>query len=138
MGAESGLMGHAARALVRIVATVVVAFAVATAVRYGLVERDDLGSICQSAASPWWCDLRMLVIRGFLNDAYGLSSLVLAALSVWRRSAVAATLAVAVGTFGMVLYSFMWSGIGMLGGVMVLARLQGQWQQHAEAEQHAR
>jgi hypothetical protein len=137
MGVESGLMGHATRASVRIVATVVVAYAIATAIRFGLVERDDLGSICQSAASPWWCDLRMLVIRGFLDDVYGRASLVLAALAIWRRSAVAATLAVGIGTFGMVLYSFTWSGIGLLGGALVLARLQGQWQQHAQSEQHA-
>jgi glycerol uptake facilitator-like aquaporin len=137
MGIESGLMGHATRAFVRIVATVVVAYAIATAIRFGLVERDDLGPICQSAASPWWCDLRMLVIRGFLDDVYGRASLVLAALAIWRRSAVAATLAVAIGTFGMVLYSFTWSGIGLLGGALVLARLQGQWQQHAQSEQHA-
>jgi len=117
---------------------VVVAYAIATAVRYGLVERDDLGSICQSAASPWWCDLRMLVIRGFLNDVFGRASLALAALAIWRRSALAATLAVAIGTFGMVLYSFSWSGIGMLGGALVLARLQGQWQQHAQSQQRAR
>jgi hypothetical protein len=137
MGSETGLMGHATRAFVRIVATVVVAYAIATAVRYGLVERDDLGSICQSAASPWWCDLRMLVIRGFLNDVFGRTSLVLAALAIWRRSALAATLAVAIGTFGMVLYSFTWSGIGMLGGALVLARLQGQWQQHSQSQQRA-
>ena len=137
MGVESGLMGHATRAFVRIVATVIVAYAIATAIRFGLVERDDLGSICQSVASPWWCDLRMLVIRGFLDDVYGRASLVLAALAIWRRSAVAATLAVASGTFGMVLYSFTWSGIGLLGGALVLARLQGQWQQHAQSEQHA-
>lgn len=49
MGAESGLTGHATHAFVRIVATVLVAYAVASAIRYGLVERDDLGSICQSA-----------------------------------------------------------------------------------------
>jgi glycerol uptake facilitator-like aquaporin len=138
MGAELGLIRHSMQAFVRIVATVVVAYAIATAVRYGLVERDDLGSICQSAASPWWCELRMLVIRGFLHDVFGRASLVLAALAIWRRSTVAATLAVAIGTFGMVLYSFMWSGIGLLGGAMVLARLQGQWQQHAQSEQHAR
>jgi glycerol uptake facilitator-like aquaporin len=137
MGSETGLMGHTTRAFVRVVATVVVAYAIATAVRYGLVERDDLGSICQSSASPWWCDLRMLVIRGFLNDVFGRTSLVLAALAIWRRSALAATLAVAIGTFGMVLYSFTWSGIGMLGGALVLARLQGQWQQHAQSQQRA-
>ena len=129
MGVETGLMGHATRAFVRIVATVVVAHAIATAIRFGLVERDDLGSICQSVASPWWCDLRMLVIRGFLDDVYGRASLVLAALAIWRRSAVAATLAVAIGTFGMVLYGFTWAGIGVLGGAMVLARLQGERQQ---------
>lgn len=137
MGVESGLMGQATRAFVRIVATVVVAYAIATAIRFGLVERDDLGPICQSVASPWWCDLRMLVIRGFLDDVYGRASLVLAALAIWRRSALAATLAVAIGTFGMVLYSFTWSGIGLLGGALVLARLQGQWQQHAQSEQRA-
>jgi hypothetical protein len=131
------MMGHATQAGVRIVATVVVAYGIATAVRFGLVERDDLGSICQSAASPWWCELRMLVIRGFLDDVYGRASLILAALAIWRRSAVAATLAIAIGTFGMVLYSFTWSGIGMLGGALVLARLQGQWQQHAQSEQRA-
>jgi hypothetical protein len=131
------MMGHATQAGVRIVATVVVAYGIATAVRFGLVERDDLGAICQSAASPWWCELRMLVIRGFLDDVYGRASLILAALAIWRRSAVAATLAIAIGTFGMVLYSFTWSGIGMLGGALVLARLQGQWQQHAQSEQRA-
>jgi hypothetical protein len=138
MGTEAGVVGHAMRAFARIAVTVIAAYAVAAAVRYGLVERDDLGSICQSAASPWWCDLRMLVIRGFLNDVFGLSSVVLAALALWRRSALAATLVVAIGTFGMVLYGFTWSGIGMLGGAMVLARLQGQWQQHAQTEQRAR
>ena len=138
MGAVAGLLRQATRAFIQIVVTVVVAYAIATAVRYGLVERDDLGSICQSSASPWWCDLRMLVIRGFLNDVFGRASLVLAALAIWRRSALVATLAVAIGTFGMVLYSFTWSGIGMLCGAMVLARLQGQWQQHAQSEQDAR
>ena len=45
MGAETGMMGHATQAGVRIVATVVVAYAIATAIRFSLVERDDLGSI---------------------------------------------------------------------------------------------
>ena len=42
MGAETRLMGHATQAFVRIVATVVVAYAIATAIRFSLVERDDL------------------------------------------------------------------------------------------------
>lgn len=129
MQAEAEFLRPAARAVARIAATVVVAYAAAAGVRYGLIERDELGLLCEAADSPWWCDLRLLVIRAFVHDAFGLSSVALAAFAAWRRSAVAATLAVAVGTFGMVLYGFTWSGIGVLGGALVLARLQGQWQQ---------
>jgi hypothetical protein len=119
----------AAKTIARVAATVAVAYAVGAVVRYGLIEREDLGLICQADGAPWWCDLRLLVIRAFLNQVFGLASVVLAVLAACRRSALAATLAVAIGTFGMVLYGFTWSGIGVLGGALVLARLQGQWQQ---------
>jgi hypothetical protein len=127
VGAE--LAGQAARTIARVAATVVIAYAAGAAVRYGLIEREDLGLICQSDAAPWWCDLRLLVIRAFLNQVFGLASVALAVVAAWRSSALAATLAVAIGTFGMVLYGFTWSGIGVLGGALVLARLQGQRQQ---------
>jgi hypothetical protein len=127
VGAE--LAGQAARTIARVAATVVIAYAAGAAVRYGLIEREDLGLICQSDAAPWWCDLRLLVIRAFLNQVFGLASVALAVVAAWRISALAATLAVAIGTFGMVLYGFTWSGIGVLGGALVLARLQGQRQQ---------
>lgn len=107
----------------------VIAYVAAAVVRYGLIEREDLGLLCQGASPPWWCSVRLAVIQAFLHDVFGLCAVALAALSVWRRSALAATLAVVVGTFGMVLYGFTWSGIGVLGGALVLARLQGQWQQ---------
>ena len=129
MQAEAGLLRQAGRAIARIAATVVVAYAVAAAVRYGLIEREDLGLMCDSAGAPWWCSLRLLVIKAFINDVFGLTSVALAALAAWRRSAAAAILAVAIGTVGMVLYGFSWSGAGVLGGALVLARLQGQWQQ---------
>jgi hypothetical protein len=129
MQAETDFLGPAARTIARIAATVLVAYALAATVRYGLIEREDLGLICQSAAAPWWCEVRLLVIRAFLHDVFGLSSVVLAVVAAWRRSAAAAVLAVAVGTVGMVLYGFTWSGVGVLGGALVLARLQGQRQQ---------
>jgi len=124
-----GFAAPAARTVAWIAATVVVGYFCGAAVRYGLIEREDLGLICQSQGAPWWCDLRLLVIRAFLWQAFGLASVALAAWAAWRRSAPAATLAVAVGTFGMVLYGFTWAGIGVLGGAMVLARLQGERQQ---------
>jgi hypothetical protein len=117
---------------------VLVASAAATAVRYGLIERDDVGTACDALSAKWWCTLRMLVIQGFLNDIYGRASVALAALALWRRSAIGAWLAIAVGTWGMVLYTFTWSGVGVLGGAMALARLQGQWREDGETEQEAR
>jgi hypothetical protein len=54
----------------------------------------------------------------------------LAALAWWRRSEPAAWGAVAVGTLGMVLYGFTWSGVGVLGGLLLSARLQADRQQH--------
>ena len=129
MQAESGLLRRAGRAILRIATTGVLAYAVAATVRYGVIEREDLGLLCQSATPPWWCALRLLVIQAFIHDVFGLSSVALAALAAWRRSTVAAILAVAIGTVGMVLYGFSWSGAGVLGGALVLARLQGQWQQ---------
>ena len=128
--ADADLTRRALGTIVRIAVTGAFAYAVAATVRYGLIEREDLGLVCQSASPPWWCALRLLVIQAFIHDVFGLSSVALAALAAWRRSAVAAILAVAIGTFGMVLYGFTWSGVGVLGGALVLARLQGQWQQN--------
>lgn len=134
----AGLPRGLLRTIATVLMTVLIAYALAATVRYGLIERDDLGPVCDAPSAPWWCELRMLVIRSFLNDVPGRASVVLAALAFWRRSAVAACLAVAVGTWGMVLYTFMWSSVGALGGAMVLARLQGQWREDSEAQQRTR
>ena len=114
------------------------AWLVATAVRYGLVEREDLGAVCDAATEPWWCHARMFVIRAFLHDVFGLASVACAAAALWRRSRRLAYAAVAVGVVGMVLYNFTWAGAGVIGGAMVLARLGGPWEQHGKPEHHAR
>jgi hypothetical protein len=127
-------MSHAGRALARIAIAGIVAYGVAAALRYGLIERDDIGTACESGASSWTCGLRMLVIQAFVHDVFGIASVVAATLAAWRRSAMLAMFAIAMGVAGMVLYSFAWSVIGMLGGALVLARVQCKWQQHGEAE----
>jgi hypothetical protein len=116
----------------------VAAWLAATAVRYGLVERDDLGVVCDAATAHWWCHARMLVIRAFVHDVFGLASLACAAAALWRRSRRLAYAAVAVGVVGMVLYNFTWAGAGVIGGAMVLARLRGPGEQHGKPEHHAR
>ena len=127
--AETRLLKQAGRVIARIAVTGIAAYIGAAALRYGLIEREDLGLLCDTPAAPWWCSVRLLVIRAFLHDVFGLTSVALAAIAAWRRSGAFAVAAVAVGTVGMVLYGFTWSGVGVLGGALVLARLQGQWQQ---------
>jgi glycerol uptake facilitator-like aquaporin len=114
------------------------AWLMATWIRYGLIERDDLGPICEAVSPPWWCDARMLVIQAFLHDVFGLASVASAILALWRRSRALAYLAVASGVVGMVLYNFTWAGAGVIGGAMILARHARPRQQHGEADQHAR
>ena len=127
-------LGVGIRALQRVIPAALAGYAIGAALRYGLIEREDLGLLCESLSPPAWCSLRLLVIRAFLLDVFGWSSVVLAALAWWRRSEPAAWGAVAVGTLGMVLYGFTWSGVGVLGGLLLSARLQADRQQHGETE----
>ena len=127
--ADTGLLKQAGRVVTKIAVTGSAAYIAAAAVRYGLIERENLGLLCDTQAAPWWCSVRLLIIKAFLHDVFGLTSVALAAIAAWRRSGALAVAAVAVGTVGMVLYGFTWSGVGVLGGALVLARLQGQWQQ---------
>ena len=125
------------RATLRLFTTVGAAFALATAVRYGLVERDDLGPACAAADAAWPCHLRMLFIHGFVHGVYGYASLACAGLAAWWRAPWLAHAGLVVGTFGMVLYDFAWSGAGVVAAALVLARQQHQWPEHAEPEQQA-
>ena len=125
------------RTIIQIFGTGLSACVVAGLVRWGLIERDDLGTVCDAVTAPGWCDLRMLVIHAFLNDVFGRASVLLAGVAFWRRSPLAAHLALAIGTGGMVLYTFNWSGVGVLGGAMALARLHGQREESGRAEQEA-
>jgi hypothetical protein len=117
-----------------IATTALVAWFVAVLLRDGLVARDDLGAICASACAPAWCALRQLVVQAFLNHAFSTTSLVFAAVAAWRRSAWAAHVAIAAGVAGLVLWDYRWSVVGVLGGALVLARLQGQWQHDTQAD----
>lgn len=130
------LLGAATTTIARIAATTLAAYAAASLVRDGLVARDDLGALCQAVDAPWWCRIRQLLIVAFLNQAFSAASATLAALAAWRRRAWAAYLAIVVGVTGMVLWDYRWSVVGVLGGALVLARLQGEWQQHAEPQRH--
>ena len=124
----------ARRSLRLAVVVMIAAYAVGAALRYGLIEREDLGLMCESAVPPMWCTVRLLVIRAFLHDAFAIASLVSLCLAVWRRSVPFALASIGLGTVGMVLYSFTWSGAGALGGLLVSGRLQADRDQHGQRE----
>lgn len=128
------LIRAGARSLAVIVPVMVGAYAVGALVRYGLIEREDLGHLCESDAAPAWCPIRLLVIHAFLNDVFGLTSVGLVLCALWWRSLPFALGAVAVGTIGMVLYGFTWSGVGVLCGLLIAGRLQAERHEHGEAE----
>ena len=132
------LPSRLARAVVTLVLVVCVAFGLATAARCGLIERDDLGSVCDAASPAGMCGLRLLLIKAFQLNLYAYASLALAAVASWWKSPALAYLGAAIGTFGMVLYSFTWSVVGVLACALALARLQEQWAEDGEAQQHAR
>jgi hypothetical protein len=105
LGPMTPLATDAHRALLRVALAMIAAYAAGASLRYGLIEREDLGLICDAARAPWWCGFRLLVIRAFLHDV-----------------------------FGMVLYSFTWSGVGVLGGLLVAGRLQLDRPEHREPQ----
>ena len=125
---------HLVRSVGTLLLVIGVASALATAARYGLIERDDLGSICDAASPASICGLRLLLIKAFQFNLYAYSSLALAAVASWWRSPALACLGAAIGTFGMVLYTFTWSGVGVLACALALARLQEQWAENREPQ----
>jgi hypothetical protein len=123
-GGARALLRSSVVSLRRIVVVMSLAYAVAALARYGLIEREDLGLLCEGASPPPWCSGRLLIIQAFNYDAFGIGSIVLFGLAVWRRSSRLALTALALGTVGMVLYKFTWSGVGVLGGLLLAGRLQ--------------
>jgi hypothetical protein len=128
------LVTGAHRSLRRVAVVGAVAYGAGALIRYGLIEREDLGLLCESLSPPGWCMARLLVIRAFLLDLFGLTSLGLLAVAGWRRSGALALAAIAIGTVGMVLYGFTWSGVGVLGGLLLAGRLQADRDEHRETE----
>jgi hypothetical protein len=118
------LLRSNASALLHIIAVMLLAYGAAALLRYGLIEREDLGMVCEARNPPLWCSARLLVIYAFIYELFGLTSIALVGLAFWRRSSRLALAALALGTVGMVLYKFTWSGVGVLGGLLLAGRLQ--------------
>ena len=94
-----------------------------SALRFGLIESSAIGQFC-SSHHPWWCEARLVLVLGFLNNIYGVAALVVAALALVTRHLAMAWLAAALGLFAMQLYGVQAGALALLIGSLRLLRLQ--------------
>ena len=123
---------HRLRPLLPVLLVVLVTAALAWWVRKGLVEPDAIGSLCSASGAPAWCEVRRLVIEGFVRNVYGYVSVLAALLALWRRVEALAWLALVSGLVGCVLYRFEPAGAGLLAAVLILGRLRSVVSEQAQ------
>jgi len=99
-----------------------VASAIALAVRFYLVEPEEVAAGCVAGGQGWQCWLRQWAVTGFLQNAYGIAAVILGILATAMRSRIVALAAVFAGVAGAVLYTFELSGLGILLGALVWVR----------------
>lgn len=99
-----------------------IVLAATLALRHLAIEPAAIAHACDPA--PWQgaCALRSTVIRLFVNQEVGWLALALSVAATVLRGARLATLAVAAGTAGLVLYSYEPAAVGALLGLLVLRR----------------
>ena len=120
------------RPLLPVLLVVLATAALAWWVRKGLVEPDAIGSLCSASGAPAWCEVRRLVIEGFVRNVYGYVSVLAALLALWRRVEALAWLALVSGLVGCVLYRFEPAGAGLLAAVLILGRLRSVVSEQAQ------
>ncbi|MGD9941814.1 MAG: hypothetical protein AB7L76_00475 [Burkholderiaceae bacterium] len=98
------------------------AFAVAQLLRHAVVEPPAIAHLCDPAPWTGWCALRSVLLLTFITQGIGWVALAVGAYATWRRSAGWAQLALALGSAGLVLYSFEPSALAALLGALVLVR----------------
>lgn len=123
---------HRLRPLLPVLLVVLATAALAWWIRKGLVEPDVIGSLCSASGAPAWCEVRRLVIEGFVRNVYGYVSVLAALLALWRRVEALAWLALVSGLVGCVLYRFEPAGAGLLAAVLILGRLRSVVSEQAQ------
>jgi hypothetical protein len=109
--------------------SLLVVAAIATWLRYGLIEPSAMTELCGGSQRPAWCTWRELLVLGFQHHAwgftvYGTVALLSAALALAFRHAWMAWLAAAAGACALTLYCFEPGALALLIGCLRLLRLQ--------------
>ena len=90
--------------------------------RYFVIESHWIGQACESDSAPPWCLPRYALVQGFRLQLFGAVSLVSALWSHMLGGRAAATVAMAVGAAGIVLYNAELSALGFLLGLLRIPR----------------
>jgi len=96
------------------------------AIRFLLVEPDEVAAACIAQAAPFSCKIRMAAIYGFSRHLFGPISIVAAVLAWVGAMRLFAIVAMVAGIAGIVLYDFDLAGFGMLLGVVLYVRIDLQ------------
>lgn len=107
---------------VRLVASVAIALAIATGVRYAIIEPASLAHLCGAPGAPWWCAPRALLAAVLGAGALGFGAIGAGVLAILTRLSAWALAAACLGAAGLVLYAAATGAVGLLLGLIVLAR----------------
>ena len=125
------------RWLWRAAAVLAVVLGLTLLARYTLVEPMAFVAACEREQAPWaLCLLRQTLVVLFVQNILGMASTVLGVWSSITRTRGLAVAAIALGGMSVILYRFDAAFIGIVLGLLVLARsLASQASQLAGAEQ---
>jgi hypothetical protein len=107
--------------------------------RYSLVEQNELGFFCEGGGATGLCSLRWFIVQSFHTYSLGYFGLFLGLLATVTRSGLMGLMAGMAGVAGLVLYTWDYSALGFLLGVLALARAQFEdcRHQHGTGQQQA-
>ncbi len=96
--------------------------ALALLARYELVEPARMGLLCDSGTGPWWCMVRLGIIKSFATFGLGYLCGAAVVLVLLTRNPRSALFAAIVGAIGLALYCQEPAAISFTVGILVLAR----------------
>ena len=104
--------------------SIIVVMFLALWARFHLVEQNELGFFCDGGGGGSRCQIRWLIVQSFNTYGLGYFGLFLGVLATVTRSALAGFAAAAAGMAGLVLYTWDYSALAFLLGILALARAQ--------------
>ena len=125
------------KATVRIAVSVVMALAIAAGVRYAIIEPAGLAHLCGAPGAPWWCVPRALAAAVLGAGVLGFGAIGAGVLAILTRRSAWALAAACLGAAGLVLYAVATGAVGLLLGLLVLARAGGATLPDARREREA-